>query len=939
MPTSSSAPQPLAAQLVRWLLVTLSCSLAGGVGVPSLRAAQTPGVLYGWGDNSSGELAIPSGLGKVIGISAGRLHSLAIQPGGGVVTWGIGNDDRLKVPASLPPALAVAAGGQHSLAIGTNGLVYGWGDDSSGQQTPPAGLGPVVAIAAGEAHSLALRTDTRVVAWGSNDRQQAPSTLNLIGVTAIAAGDGHSLALKQNATVVAWGDNSLGQATPPGTLNGVVAIAAGASHSLALRSDGKVFAWGDNTFGQSTVPSAVVSARAIAAGGNCSMALLSDGTVKVWGDPTFSQTSVPADATNLFAIACGGFHCLAIRIDPPAITTQPVGLSVLIGAPASFSVSATGSDPLQYQWKFNGADIAGATSPTLTVASTKSTDAGNYTVSVANSKGSVTSSAATLVVRVPPIITTQPQDLEVAVGAPATFTSVATGGNVIYHWRKEGVFIPGANFATYAIPAAQFTDAGNLDVVVTNIYGAVTSSVARLVVHPVPVITQQPLPVQSFVGMNQLLSVRATDATGYRWSLDSKPVAGALLPDLVLGPIKPGDAGVYTATATNLWGTAVSAGAALTLVPAVDFSVAIGWGETQAWNGVRLVGIPPPAGLSGLRALAAGAFHGLALRSNGVVWAWGDNSHGEAVPPPGLSGVVGVAAGDGFSLAVVSGGKVVAWGRQDENQTSVPAGLTGVVSLSAGTSHAIALRQDGTVAVWGSNHEGEATLPPWLTGKVGAIAAGEDFNLLVMSNGTLAAWGKNDAGQSHPPAGVSNAVAVAAGRAHGVALLGSGKVVAWGDNTFGQATVPALPLAVIAIAAGADHTVAILSSGEVRVWGKNTAGQREVPAGLQKALAVTARGDHTMVLRQRALSFQPVKLSVNGPTRTARIQVGNVDGTPIDAARAARIQLYASESPAAPVASWTLITSPLTSSGGGWGFSDTVPKVSGSRVYIAIETP
>ncbi len=82
----------------------------------------------------------------------------------------------------------------------------------------------------------------------------------------------------------------------------------------------------------------------------------------------------------------------------PAITDQPDNVTVSQGQPATFSVSATGTAPLSYQWRKNNVNIAGATSATLTITSAQSSDAGNYQVVVSNAAGSVTSGIATLTV-------------------------------------------------------------------------------------------------------------------------------------------------------------------------------------------------------------------------------------------------------------------------------------------------------------------------------------------------------------------------------------------------------------------------------------------------------------------------------------------------------------------------------------------------------------
>src|SRR5258708_5549885 len=83
----------------------------------------------------------------------------------------------------------------------------------------------------------------------------------------------------------------------------------------------------------------------------------------------------------------------------PSIPAQPVSQSVIAGQTATFSVTATGTAPLSYQWRRNGAAVSGATSASYTTSATTSADNGaQFTVAVGNSAGSVTSSAATLTV-------------------------------------------------------------------------------------------------------------------------------------------------------------------------------------------------------------------------------------------------------------------------------------------------------------------------------------------------------------------------------------------------------------------------------------------------------------------------------------------------------------------------------------------------------------
>jgi hypothetical protein len=87
----------------------------------------------------------------------------------------------------------------------------------------------------------------------------------------------------------------------------------------------------------------------------------------------------------------------------PSITTQPTNQSVAVGHTATFSVVATGTAPLSYQWQKNSTTISGATSASYTTPVTVLSDNGTmFSVIVSNSAGSVTSSQATLTVLVTP---------------------------------------------------------------------------------------------------------------------------------------------------------------------------------------------------------------------------------------------------------------------------------------------------------------------------------------------------------------------------------------------------------------------------------------------------------------------------------------------------------------------------------------------------------
>ena len=165
----------------------------------------------------------------------------------------------------------------------------------------------------------------------------------------------------------------------------------------------------------------------------------------------------------------------------PSISIQPASQSVPAGQTVIFTVSATGTVPIIYQWRFNGADIAGATDTNLVVAGATSSNAGDYTVLITNGWGSLTSSIATLTVNYPAVIKVQPVSQAAVIGGTAGFSVTATGTTALgYQWCMNGQSVPGATASTLILSGVQSNRAGAYTVVVTNAGGRTTSSVATL---------------------------------------------------------------------------------------------------------------------------------------------------------------------------------------------------------------------------------------------------------------------------------------------------------------------------------------------------------------------------------------------------------------------------------------------------------------------------
>src|SRR5437660_920831 len=173
----------------------------------------------------------------------------------------------------------------------------------------------------------------------------------------------------------------------------------------------------------------------------------------------------------------------------PSFTSQPVGQTITAGQTATFSVTASGTAPLSYQWNKNGTAISGATSSSYTTpAETVSDNGAEFTVVVSNSVGNATSNAAILTVTAAPVapsITTQPVSRTVTAGQTATFSVIASGTSPLsYQWNKNSSAISGATSSTYTTPATTSSDNGaQFTVLVSNTAGSVTSSAATLTVN------------------------------------------------------------------------------------------------------------------------------------------------------------------------------------------------------------------------------------------------------------------------------------------------------------------------------------------------------------------------------------------------------------------------------------------------------------------------
>ena len=281
---------------------------------------------------------------------------------------------------------------------------------------------------------------------------------------------------------------------------------------------------------------------------------------------------------NLDTITASGYtwtvHKAVFGITPPvapSISTQPQSQAVNVGSSVTFSVVASGSQPLFYQWRFNGVNIPGGTSASYTISNVQTSQAGNYTVIVSNAAGTATSTTAALAVNVPPFVTAQPQSQTVTAGNSVTFSVTASGTTPLsYQWYQKDSPVAGATNPSYKISATQLSDAGGYKVRVNNVAGNVDSAVAILTVQSAPVITGQPQGQTVIVGDTVTFTVATggVPAPNYQWRFNGNPIPSASETSYTIPSVTTNNTGSYSVTISNPLGQANSATATLTvLVP------------------------------------------------------------------------------------------------------------------------------------------------------------------------------------------------------------------------------------------------------------------------------------------------------------------------------------------------------------------------------------
>jgi len=262
----------------------------------------------------------------------------------------------------------------------------------------------------------------------------------------------------------------------------------------------------------------------------------------------------------------------AAVVTAPTVTTQPGAQTLTAGSAASFTVVATGTAPLAFQWQRDGSNIAGATSASYNIAAVGEADSGAvFRVVVTNTAGSATSNNAALTVNalvVAPTVSASSIELNALDGTSLSLNVTVDGSAPFtYVWKRNGVVIADATGRSYSTPLLTLADNGVVyTATVSNSAGSVDAQ-GRITVNPAPpIIGAAPASTSVPVGQSATFTASATGSSPltYQWQRNGVAIAGATASSYTTPATTLADNGVrIRVVVANGGGSATSAEATL----------------------------------------------------------------------------------------------------------------------------------------------------------------------------------------------------------------------------------------------------------------------------------------------------------------------------------------------------------------------------------------
>lgn len=578
-------------------------------------------------------------------------------------------------------------------------------------------------------HSFGIQVDGTLWAWGNNSSGQLgdattidKNTATKIGTEAnwarVSAGSRHSLGIKSDGTLWAWGNNEYGQLGDGtnndknvpiqiGAATNWLIVKAGAFHSIGIKSDGSLWAWGINSNGElgignntsQNAPVQIIGASdwtSISVGFSHSLGIRSDGSLWAWGDNLYGQLG---DGNNVD------------RNRPVQIATGSIWTNVSGGGYHTLGIKSNGT---LWTWGKNDEGQLGN---------------GNY----------------------------DDKNVPIMVSNANTYAVISAG---MYH--SAALRRLGAHPEMLRWGANDYREFGD---------GSGTN---------------YPLPREVSYGSNWV-SITAgrshsfgltNDGQAWAWGNNRFGQLGNSSNTSVDAPTRSG-------CSIGPWAT-VHVSPGHTIATKSD-GTAWWWGEyNTGWQGFygdtkiypTQIGTQPD-----WKSVSSGVRHFLLLKKNGTIWAWGSNAYGQVGNgkldvynyAPELSPIqigtdtnwASISASSDFSMAIKTNGTLWAWGDNSKGQLGIGSLTTSIVPVQvgfdndwaevyAGNDFVVAIKKNGTLWTWGTNALGQlgdgSNTPRTSPVQIGsdtdwASAVARNHAIARKMNGTLWAWGDNRSGQ------------------------------------------------------------------------------------------------------------------------------------------------------------------------------------------------
>ena len=400
-----------------------------------------------------------------------------------------------------------------------------------------------------------------------------------------------------------------------------------------------------------------------------------------------------------------------------------------------------------------------------------------------------------------------------------------------FQWKLNGNTIANAAASSYTIGSVSLSDSGTYTVTVSNSVGTITSQPALLTVNYAPAIITQPVSQTLYLGKSTTFSVvaKGNPAPSYVWRKNGTIITSATSSSHTISSPGINDSGKYTVTVSNSLGTVVS--------------------DTARFYAV-------------VKIASAGNNHSLFVKTDGSLWACGDNSSGQlcdgtnsgcSTPKQVMTNVQTATAGYNFTLIVKTNGELQTCGAiGGSSPITLLSNVQNVASYAGGGGHILILQADGTLSAFGTNTDGQLgdstttdrSNPVTIMTDVQNIAAGYNFSLAVKTDGSLWVWGANDQGQIGDSSTtghlkpvkntkISGPVkSIAAGYAHSLILMNDGTLLGCGANYAGQLgptivdfSIPAqITTGVKSMSAGQTYSHILKIDGKLWGSGSNSMG-------------------------------------------------------------------------------------------------------------------